>query len=237
MKRLPAILGALVLIVFLFSCQTAPEEAPDEEAAGEAQAEEERAAQPPDEERDRAEEMRDFIAQYELGQFAEEEFETGENAFTSAQDVYGEDNELAAELFVEAGDSYARVINTGIQELQSNWESEIEDLDAEAQELKAPRAMQSEYEAARSTLEDAREAFDAEDYDAAAGYYQDSLEQHEDVVRQTRRKRERAVQALENIDSDMRDTEGDIDDLQREQEDFEPEDEEDDEEDEEEGQS
>lgn len=225
MKRIPTILGTLLLIAFLFSCQTAPEEAPEEEAPEEAPAEEETTAPPPDEQRERAEELRDFIAQYELGQFSEEEFETGENAYTSAQSAYGEDNELAAELFVEARDSYERVIDTGMAELQNNWESEIEDLDAEAQELKAPRAMQSEYEVARSTLEDAREEFDAGDYDAAAGYYQDSLEEHESVVRKTRRKRERAIQALEDVDSDMRNTEGDIEDLEREQEEFEPEDE------------
>lgn len=221
MKRILLILGALALSVFLFSCQTAPEEAPPEE---EPEAEPiEEAAPAPEDLQDRATELRDLIAQYELDEYAEDEFATGENAYLTAEEAYGEDNELATELYTEAITSYEGVVEIGAGELRSEWESDIEEVDAEARELKAPRAMPDAYEDARDMLADAQSAFDAAEYATATELYDESLEEHRSVVNQTREKRERALSALDEIDSNIQSTEGDIEELEREQESFEPE--------------
>lgn len=222
MKRILLILGVLALSVFLFSCQTAPEEAPPEEEP-EAEPIEEAAATAPDDLQDRATELRDLIAQYELDGYAEDEFAAGENAYLTAEEAYGEDNELATELYTAAITSYERVVEVGAGELQSEWESEIETANAEAQELKAPRAMPDAYEDARDALADAQSAFDAAEYATAATLYGESLEEHRSVVNETREKRERALGALDDIDSSIQSTEGEIEELERQQQTFDPE--------------
>lgn len=221
MKRILLIPGALALSFLLFSCQSAPEAAPQEQAPEAPPAEEE--APLPDERRVRADELRDLIMQYELGQYAEAEFATGEEAYSSAEDAYGEDNVVATELYEEAIDNYGVVIQRGVVELQSDWENQIEQLDAEATELRAARAVPADYEQARETLEDARGAVDEAEWDAAATLYGQALERHRSVVDQTREKRGRALEALEQIDAEIQSTESDIQELEREQQEFDPE--------------
>jgi len=222
MKRILLILGVLALSVFLFSCQTAPEEAPPEEEP-EAEPIEEAAVPAPDDLQTEATELRDLIMQYDLGQYAEDAYDTGENAYLTAEDAYGTDNELATELYTEAIPSYETVVSVGVGELQSDWESQIETANAEAQELKAPRAMPDAYQNARDTLEDAQSAFEDNEYATAAALYSESLEDHRSVVNQTREKRERALNALDDIDSDIQSTQGDIEELERQQQTFDPE--------------
>ncbi len=220
MKRILLILGVLALSVFLFSCQTAPETAPPEE---EPEAEPiEEAAPAPDELQTEATELRDLIMQYDLGQYAEDAFATGENAYLTAEEAYGEDNELATELYTEAITSYARVVEVGVGELQSEWEGEIEEANVQAEELKAPAAMPDAYQDARTTLEEAQSSVEENEYAAAASLYGESLEKHRSVVNQTREKRERALSALDDIDSNMQSTESDIEDLEQQQRTFEP---------------
>ena len=222
MKRILLILGVLALSVFLFSCQTAPEEAPPEEEP-EAEPIEEAAVPAPDDLQTEATELRDLIMQYDLGQYAEDAYDTGENAYLTAEDAYGTDNELATELYTEAISSYETVVAVGVGELQSDWESQIETANAEAQELKAPRAMPDAYQNARDTLEDAQSAFEDNEYATAVTLYSESLEDHRSVVNQTREKRERALNALDDIDSDIQSTQGDIEELERQQQTFDPE--------------
>jgi uncharacterized protein YukE len=221
MKRILVILGALALVVFLFSCQTAPEAAPEEEAP-EPEPTEEEAEPLPDELRVRAGELRDIIAQLDLGRFAETEYAAGEEAFASGENAYGDDNDLAEEHYQEAIEQYQIVLREGIGELQTQWEGEIEELNAQAQELKAPTAVPDDYEQARSTLEDARGAVEDERYDLAAGFYPEALEEHESVVNRTQEKRQAALDALDEIDSSIQSTEGDIEDLEDQQRTFNP---------------
>lgn len=221
MKRIMLILGVLALTVFLFSCQTAPEAAPEEEEPEPAPAEEE--AEPlPDELRVRAGELRDIIAQLDLGRYAEEEFAAGQEAFASAEDAYGDDNETAEQLYEEAIAQYEIVLQVGVGELQSQWEDQIEELNARARDLKAPTAVPDDYRQARGTLEDARGAVDEERYDLAAGFYPQALDQHEAVVNQTEEKRQAALDALDEIDSNIQSTESDIEELEEEQRTFNP---------------
>jgi hypothetical protein len=222
MKRILLILGVLALSVFLFSCQTAPEEAPPEEEP-ETEPIEEAAVPAPDDLQSEATELRDLIMQYELGQYAEDAYDTGENAYLTAEDAYGADNELATELYTEAISSYETVVEVGVGELQSEWESQIETANAEAQELKAPRAMPDAYQNARDTLEEAQSAFEDNEYATAVTLYSESLEDHRSVVNQTREKRERALNALDEIDSNIQSTQGDIEELERQQQTFDPE--------------
>lgn len=220
MKRILLILGVLALSVFLFSCQTAPEAAPPED---EPEAEPiEEAAPAPDDLQNRATELRDLIMQYDLGQYAEDAFDTGENAYLTAEDAYGEDNELATELYTEAITSYERVVEVGVGELRSEWEGEIEAANAQAQELKAPAAMPDAYQDARATLEEAQSSLEENEYDTAASLYGESLEKHRSVVDQTRQKRQQALNALDDIDSNMQSTESDIEELEQQQRTFEP---------------
>ena len=222
MKRTLLIIGVLALTVFLFSCQTAPEAAPEEEAPAE-QPPEEEAAPLPDELRVRADELRDLVAQYELAQYARDEWSTAEEAYLAGEDAYGEDNEQAAQLYRTAVDNYETVVRVGVGELQSQWESDIQQLNAQAQELKAPRAMPDAYQDARTTLEEGQSALDAAEYDSAATLYSESLEKHRSVVNQTREKRERALSALDEIDSNIQSTEGEIEELEQQQRTFDPE--------------
>ena len=220
MKRILLILGVLALSVFLFSCQTAPEAAPPEE---EPEAEPIEEAEPaPDELQTEATELRDLIMQYDLGQYAEDAFDTGENAYLTAEEAYGEDNELATEMYTEAITSYEQVVEVGAGELRSEWESEIEASNAQAEELKAPRAMPDAYQDARDTLADAQSAFEESEYAAAASLYGESLEKHRSVVNQTREKRQRALNALDEIDSSIQSAEGEIEELEQQQRTFDP---------------
>jgi hypothetical protein len=221
MKRILLILAVLALSVFLFSCQTAPEAAPEEEAPAE-QPPEEEAAPLPDELRVRASELRDLVAEYELAQYSRDDWATAEEAFLAGEDAYGEDNEQAEELYRTAVENYENVVEVGVGELQSEWEADIEELNTQAGELKAQRAMPTAYEQARSTLEDARTAVDDEEYAVAVALYSESLEEHQSVVSQTREKRQRALQALDEVDSNIQSTESDIQELEQEQQTFDP---------------
>jgi exonuclease VII small subunit len=223
MKQFTRISGLLILAVLLFSCQTAPEAPPEEEEAPPEVPEEEEAAPLPESERARARELRDLIAQYELDRFAEDAYTAGQDAFEQAEEAYGDDNEAAASSYEQAIARFEEVVDTGAAELQSEWEGRIEELNAEAQQLKAPRAMSDAYEQARSTLEEARTALENQEYSTAASLYVESYEQHDSVVNQTREKRRRALEALEQADSELQTTEGDIERLEEEQRTFDPE--------------
>ena len=222
MKPTLLLSGVLAFSVLLFSCQTAPEAPPEEEPAPEPAPTEEEKAPLPEEQRTRATELRDLIAQYELSRFAEDAYAEGQEAFEQAEEAYGEDNEQAAARYETAINRYEDVVETGASELQSRWENRIAELNSEAQELKAPRALPSDYEQARTTLEEARSALEDEEYNQAANLYVSAYERHQTVVNRTREKRQRALEALEAVDSDIQSTESRIEELEREQQEFEP---------------
>lgn len=224
MKRI-VIMSLTVLIPFLIlSCASAPEEKPE---TPEEVLEEEPEFPVPEDERERAQKLRDLIQKYEFSQYAENEFSEGEAAYSQAEEMLESDNQAAKENYSDAVTSYNQVIEISMQTLYEKWENELETQFDEAEEVKASKAVPDKYSAAEKKIEDARTAYEAEDYEQAVSLYREGTDELEDAVAEAREKRERAREALREMDSNFEETQKRLEDFAQDVESFDPESDED----------
>lgn len=206
------VLAALVASFLLFSCQTAPEEEPAEEKAvteepapeEEEKAEKEVAA--PDAERREAQNLQQYITQNELSQYAEASFETATQRHEEAEEAYGTDNARSKELFLEAIGLYEEVLEKSVKALRTDYQSRVSSLRNQAEELRTAKALPEEHQAAMDLLDQTEAAFEAGNYRKAHELSLKALDQLELTVTRARKKRQNALEALQDSQSSLEQT-------------------------------
>ena len=224
MRRI-SIAALLVLATLLiFSCATAPEEAPEEkEAEPTEKAVEEPEAPAPDAKRDEAKNLKRLVEKYEFQEYAEDEYATAEDAYASAENAYGSDNETAASEYEKAVQGYNEVIRLGVTSLYDRWQTEAKATVEEAEEIKTSRAVPEKYRNAEKKLEEARTAYENENYKQSSTLYWEGIETLRDAIEEAEEKRERAMESLEKTEATIQETEKRLQDMEQDMESFDPE--------------
>lgn len=226
MKRI-VMMALTVLIPFIIlSCASTPEEEPE---APEEVVEEAPEFPAPEKERERAQELRALVEKYEFAQYAENEFAEGEASYDRAEEMLESDNQAAKTNYNEAITSYNQVIRTAVDTLYNEWKNELETQFDEAEEVKASKAVPEQYNSAQKKIENARAAYEAEDYEQAVSLYREGTEELKKAVADAREKRERARKSLEETDANLAETEEELQNFLEDTESFDPESEEPDE--------
>jgi tetratricopeptide (TPR) repeat protein len=194
-----SLLLTAVVAVLVGACATAPE------------------AEPPDAERDEAQELQNTINEYELGQFAEAEKEQGDNAFNTAEAAY-EEGEYNAALagFTEAIDNYRTVIQNGLGTLVAARRSETEEIRQQALDVKADVAVSDAFEVASATYEEALAAEGAGDLERALELFEEAESEFQLAYDQAVELREEAQQALERVGERRQELENQREELEEE---------------------
>lgn len=183
-------IGAVVAIVALLgACASAPEPVP-----------------PPDDAYDTAEELRTQIQDYELAQYAQSEFDVGEQQFAAGEVAYeNEEYAVAEEAFNLAIDRYTVVIREGFRAIAGARREEATAQKELADEAKAGVAVPDAYEAAQAVyneaIDEAAEGNDrhaAELFENAAFLFAEAYQQADD-------KRRQALDAMNRVDQRVRD--------------------------------
>jgi hypothetical protein len=155
-RKIGACCIVCALLVFLYSCASAPEPIPQPEQPVPAAVEEPRPAVPaPDTQLAKARELRAFIEKYSLSGYAQEDWQAGEDALKAGEAAYGTDNRAATDALETAVARYNAVIEIGAAALLSKLEgSALEAKDA-AQKAGAAAAFASQFRSAEARLEQA----------------------------------------------------------------------------------
>jgi hypothetical protein len=214
--RLLSAIFAAALTLFLFSCQTAPEEEPAEEepVQEEPVAEEEAEAEPmvaaPEAERNEAENLRAYITDNELAQYAEASFSNAQSRHQEAESAYGSDNAQSAELYDEAISLYRDVLEKSVNALRNDYKEQVNSLRQEAEQLKTAKALPEEHQAAMELLEQTEAAYEAGNFRKAHELSLQALEQLQLTVRRAREKRQQALEVLQDSQSSLEETQQQI---------------------------
>jgi tetratricopeptide (TPR) repeat protein len=189
----------LVGLVALFSCATEPEVTPEEpEPAPVEQPEPE--APLPVSQRTEAEDLRDTILAYDLAQFDAEAFEAGEENFAAAEAAYEIDNEMARREYEAAIDRYNEVIDAGIAGLRERKTEEILTAKAQADELRASKAVPVVYERGERAAQVSAQRFEEGEYVEAYRVADQAIEQYNQAYRRALELRQQAQAALNSAE-------------------------------------
>ncbi len=221
MKRISIAALSVLATLLIFSCASAPEEAPEEkEAEPEKKAVEEPEAPTPDAKRDEAENLKRLVEKYEFQEYAEDEYAAAEAAYTAAEDAYGSDNDTAASQYEEAIEGYNEVIRLGVTALYDQWQSEAKATVEKAEEIKTSRAVPEKYQKSEKKLEEARTAYKNENYKESSTLYWEGIEILRDAIEEAEAKKERAVKSLEQTETSITETEKRLQDMEQDMESF-----------------
>jgi tetratricopeptide (TPR) repeat protein len=221
MKRISIATLTVLATLLIFSCATAPEEAPEEkEAEPTEKAVEEPEVPAPDAKRDEAENLKRLVEKYEFQEYAEDEYSSAEEAYTAAEDAYGSDNETAASKYEEAIESYNEVIRLGVTALYDQWQAEAKTTVEKAEEIKTSRAVPEKYKKAEKKLEEARAAYKNENFKESSTLYWEGIEILWDAIEEAEVKRERAMKALEQTETTIQETEKRLQEMEQDMESF-----------------
>lgn len=174
----------IIATAFLGACATGPEPVP-----------------PPDEARDTARTLRAQILEFDLAQYAEDEFEVGETQFTTAEVAFEtEDYETAEQAYNLAIDRYTIVIRDGFQTIAGTRREEATEAKALADEVKASVAMAENYAEALEIYDRAVDAADAGNHQEAAELFENAALLFIRVYDQAAEKQRQALDALGRVD-------------------------------------
>jgi tetratricopeptide (TPR) repeat protein len=212
MKRKMRVRRILVLllvaaIVLLASCATKP--APEQPA---------QPAQPkpepkqtvatvalPEKEYAEAKSLKARVDQNGLGEFVPEEYKQAEAKLQEAEGTYNKDNAKAKASLDQAVAAYNTVISKGFPLKTDKSRKDVEAVKANADNLKAPVAMKSEYAAALARYNQALAAQKAGDYERAIDLFGQAKIMFDQVAVKTQEKKataEAALQAAQNSQAD-----------------------------------
>lgn len=164
-----------VLLVFLYSCASAPEpvQEPEQpivepEQPAPAAVEEPRPEVPaPDTQLAKARELRTLIETYSLSGYAPEDWQAGEEAFRTGEAAYGTDNLAAAEALETAAARYTVVIDTGAAGLLSKLEGSAREARDAARHAGAAADFAAQFDSAETRYEQAGAARAEKRYEEA----------------------------------------------------------------------
>lgn len=182
MKRsLPIIIAAVALLA---ACATAPEP-----------------VEPPDDEYETARSLRSQIEDFDLAQYAQGEFEAGEEQFVAGEAAYETEDFAAAEgAFNLAIDSYTSVVRAGFRAIASARREEATAERTRAEEVRAEVAVAEQYEAALAVYEQAVAAEEAGNDQEAAELYENAVTLFGEAFLAASEKRRQALDALSRVD-------------------------------------
>ncbi|MFW6292942.1 MAG: hypothetical protein ACOC7V_11530 [Spirochaetota bacterium] len=187
MKR--AIGAIIVAVALLAACASGPEPVPA-----------------PDEAYETAKTLRAQIQEFDLAQYAQSEFDSGESQFASAELAYNtEDYATAEEGFNLAIDSYTRVIRAGFRAIAGARQEEAEAQRALADEVKASVALADDYAAALDIYNEAVAETEAGNDQEAATLFENAAALFAQVFEDASDKRRQAIEAMDRVDERIED--------------------------------
>lgn len=178
-------IGVVVaLVALLGACASAPEPVP-----------------PPDEAYDTAKSLRSQIQEYDLAQYAQSEFDVGEEQFAAGEVAY-ENGEYAAadEAFNLAIGHYTEVIDEGFRAVAGARRVEAEEQMALADEVKAGVAVPDAYDAAQAVYNEAIDSETDGNNRHAAELYENAAVLFAEAYQQADEKRRQALDAMNRVD-------------------------------------
>ncbi|MFW5718412.1 MAG: hypothetical protein ACOC37_03785 [Spirochaetota bacterium] len=178
-------IGVVVaLVALLGACASAPEPVP-----------------PPDEAYDTAKNLRAQIQEFDLAQYAQSEFDVGEEQFAAGEVAYEtEEYTVAEEAFNLAIDRYTEVIDEGFRAVAGARRQEAEAQKELADEAKAGVAIPDAYEAAEAVYNEAIDAETDGNAQHAAELYENAAVLYAEAYEQADEKRKQALDAMNRID-------------------------------------
>lgn len=182
MKR--AIGAIIAAVALLAACASGPEPVPA-----------------PDEAYETAKTLRSQIQEFELAQYAQSEFDSGETQFAAAEIAYNTEEFAAAdEGFNLAIDSYTEVIRAGFRAIAGARQEEAETQRARADEVKASVALADEYADALDVYNRAVAEAEAGNDQEAAVLFESAAGLFAQVFEDASDKRQQALDALGRVD-------------------------------------
>ena len=183
-------IGVVVaLVALLGACASAPETVP-----------------PPDEAYDTAKSLRAQIQEYDLAQYAQSEFDTGEEQFAAGEVAYEtEEYNVAEEAFNLAIDRYTEVIDQGFRAIAGARREEATAQKDLADEAKAGVAVPDAYEAAEAVYNEAIDAETEGNDQHAAELYENAAILFAEAYQQADEKRKQALDAMNRVDQRVED--------------------------------
>jgi hypothetical protein len=178
----------LTAMIFVASCATKPVKGPEPA--------EKPVSKAPESEYKEAKELRAKISQYDLGRYAQDDFDKAEESFKEGESFYNKDNDKSKTALKEAILGYKKVIEIGFPAYLDDKIYVVESIKQEAEDLKAPVAVKSEYRSANAVYEDALKSKDKGDYEKSSDQLDDALDQFQSVYDMTLAKKEKAEQNL-----------------------------------------
>ena len=182
MKR--ALGTIIVAIALLGACASGPEPVPA-----------------PDDAYDTAKTLRAQIQEFDLAQYAQSEFDSGETQFAAAEVAYNTEDYAAADGgFNLAIDSYTRVIRAGFRAIAGARQEEAEAQRALADEVKASVALTDNYAAALDIYNQALAQAEAGNDQNAAVLFENAAGLFAQVFADASAKRQQALEAMGRVD-------------------------------------
>ncbi len=155
----------------------------------------------PDDAYETAKTLRAQIQEFDLAQYAQSEFDSGETQFAAAEVAYNtEDYAAADEGFNLAIDSYTRVIRAGFRAIAGARQEEAEAQRALADEVKASVALADDYAEALDVYNQALAEAEAGNDQEAAVRFENAATLFAQVFEDASAKRQQALEAMGRVD-------------------------------------
>ena len=201
MKNLMKYAVPLLLALLIAACASTPETAT--EAVPEEKAEKAATVGKPEAEYGRASELKALIERYSLEDYAEAEYAAAESDYDQGVKAYGSDNAASKKSFDSAIEGYGKVIEKAFPAFTRTRRERTESYKKQADDLKAPVAMKTEYAAAKAKYDQAVKAEADGDYESAARLFEELEATFKDIYEKTKDKKEKAEEAIRSTEEEL----------------------------------
>jgi tetratricopeptide (TPR) repeat protein len=205
-----AIVLSLVVALLAVSCATKP--SPQEEKApvqtpAPAKTAPAKKVPLPEQEYSQAKSLKAKVDAYGLQEFAPAEYRQAEQKLAEAEAALNKDNAAARKALEEAIRLYNAVLQKGLPLLAQRKQQQVEGLKAQADAIKAPKAMPDAYAKADAPYRAGVAAVKAGEYEKAIADFDQALPLFQSVYDQTRVKKERAEEEIRSAQQGLQDAE------------------------------
>jgi hypothetical protein len=142
-----------------------------------------------------------------LSEFAKEDYQQAESKLQEGEAAYGKDNAKAKTALDAAIASYRTVISKAFPLKTGSSQAEVDTIKSNAEAIKAPVAMKSEYAAAKAKYDEAVAAKDAGNYEQAISLFAEAKTLFQDVYDKTKVKKEAAEAEIKSAQDGFKDAE------------------------------
>jgi len=207
MKKILVVLSVAVVLA-LAACATAPEtEEPVEQPVEQPAPPPKKTAGLPEQEYAQAKELKSKVDLYGLGSYAPEEYAQAEARLAEAEKAYQKDNAAAKKALDEAIRGYNAVIDKGFPRLAEDKSKQADAAMAQADSIKAARAVPDAYARAKARYDEAAAARRGGNYEKAVAAYEEAERLFLDAYAQAKAKKDRAEQSMRSTQEGLRDAE------------------------------